>query len=187
MSPLGRETSSLERRLKELQKEEELLRKDMRSLNRILSDPEEAIKKSTEQKPPSLFRKYFQRQPKAEPPAEPPPAQEPEFEPEPEILPPTPPPFRPEPEPPPEIRNDYPPAPPSDPEPNQAWRREGAEKKQRLVDGKFATYITAGSFMPAAASTRRTKPVQRNRAIFMVVVLIAALVIVMQLFRFFEW
>ena len=181
MSPLGRETSSLERRLKELQKEEDSLRKDMRSLNRILSDPEEAIKKATEKKPTSLFRKYFQRQSKAEPPPESPPSQEPE------ILPPTPQPFRPDPEPPPEITNNYPPAPPSEPEPNQAWRREGAEKKQRLVDGKFATYITAGSFMPAASSARRTKPVQRNRAIFMVVVLITALIIVMQLFRFFEW
>lgn len=174
MRSTGQPKSSFERRLKELQQEEAALQKDIRNLKNFVTHPEDD--QPDAQAKPSFFAKFFP--PQKTPSADSSPMPEPQPRAMQPVAPTSPPPR--------EFPNDgdakyFPQA------SNATAAVAPTPDKKPRVDDKFAAYITTGSFMPATGCGRRQRPIQRNRAIFMVIVLIAALIIVMQIFRFIEW
>lgn len=154
----SRKESALDRRLRDLERESEELRRNMKAVSRALkkgedvpsarpvppSKPEErrpAVHKTAEpeEKPSGdgdLFEWKKQRR-KVEPPA---------------------------------------PAPKSPP--------QRAPKKAPPIDQKFASYLTTGSFTPVAQA-REDRSVQRNKAIFMILVVLLVGFIIFKVVRYF--
>ncbi|MBN1270380.1 MAG: hypothetical protein JXB04_12385 [Kiritimatiellae bacterium] len=160
MGLAARKRSIIDQRLKELEKQSRFVDDDIRLLSRALkrSDQDIAWKRlKTVGQPPEVVR-------------EPGRAPEPEAEAEPgeELF---------------HWRRRQRPAagpPAAAPQPTTPSLQSAAEKKRFEVDQQFANYFASGSFAPSG-SAEEDRSVQRNKAIFMVVVVLVVTFIVLKL------
>lgn len=152
MASSDRANKDLGRRLKELRKERELLREDIRTLSRVLKseEPVQALPK---------LKSESAREARVVPPQRRDPVKA----------------ARPLPPPPPE------PQPPRM-TPETAAGAMGDPRKTAAVsnDERFANYFSSGGFLGKHVPLRQERSVQRNKAIFMIVVVIVVAFIVYQ-------
>lgn len=162
--------SPIERRLKELERQAARVRNDIKSLSKAIRNPENVERipraKSLLDEGP-LVPAPSRRDPatRAVPPHVVPPVEQAAA-----AAPPPPP----EPPPPPPAAM----APPAQPEPAEA---AAPKPKGVLKDERFANYFSSGSFLGETGGLKQEKSVQRNKAVFMIIIVIIVAFSVYQL------